>query len=209
MVTWVTASLVGAIFSGAAVSGSDVPTVGLTIAVDLADSVKVGPRDLAEAEAWATASYRAVGIDVIWGRRGSGTSGLSATNIIRVRVVLVPHENAEAKCAAERLSNQVAGIAMSGVQDERGRIAYIFYHRIERMALANGAPVARGLGHVMAHEIGHLLLGVNSHSRDGLMQPNWLPRETRLQTLTRTQIETVRRRFAAPADAAHLSQTPP
>lgn len=29
------------------------------------------------------------------------------------------------------------------------------------------------LGHIIAHELGHLLLGANSHSHDGVMQANW------------------------------------
>jgi hypothetical protein len=34
-------------------------------------------------------------------------------------------------------------------------------------------PTAIILGHAMAHELGHLLLGMNSHSRDGLMRAQW------------------------------------
>jgi hypothetical protein len=29
------------------------------------------------------------------------------------------------------------------------------------------------LGHVMVHEIGHLLLGTNSHSASGIMRAQW------------------------------------
>jgi hypothetical protein len=29
------------------------------------------------------------------------------------------------------------------------------------------------LGHVIAHEIGHILQGVARHSTDGLMKPHW------------------------------------
>ncbi len=36
------------------------------------------------------------------------------------------------------------------------------------------------LGHVIAHEIGHLLLASNKHSRRGLMQPHWNARVTEL-----------------------------
>ena len=202
---WMVAGMVGsALASGvtmaAADGGPQVTASGLTIAVDLADYVHVAPKALAEAEARVTASYRAVGIDVVWTSSQSdvdGTSALTTSGVIRVRVVLVPHARAEAKCREERLSNDVIGVAISGASDARGRIAYIFYHRIERLALAQGAPVARGLGHVMAHEIGHLLLGVNSHSSDGLMQPDWLPRDTHLQTLTNRQVRVVTRRFAA------------
>jgi hypothetical protein len=31
------------------------------------------------------------------------------------------------------------------------------------------------LGGVIAHELGHLLLGTNGHSRGGIMQPRWEP----------------------------------
>jgi hypothetical protein len=35
------------------------------------------------------------------------------------------------------------------------------------------------LGSVMAHEIGHLLLGLNSHSGSGVMQPRWERKQVR------------------------------
>jgi hypothetical protein len=208
--TWVIAGVVGAaVASGTTRAAAQIlpPTgSGLTVAVDLADYVRLPSQDLAEAEAWATASYRAVGIDLVWAPSSSDASGIPTPPVsaaIPVRVVLVPHAKAEAKCEAERLEANVTGIAISGAPDARSRIAYIFYNRIERLALAQGAPVTRGLGHVMAHEIGHLLLGVNGHSRDGLMQPDWLPRETRMQTLTKDQVLAVWRRFAVSERASH------
>ena len=33
------------------------------------------------------------------------------------------------------------------------------------------------LGHVMAHEIAHLLLGTNSHSASGIMRAHWYAQE--------------------------------
>jgi hypothetical protein len=47
----------------------------------------------------------------------------------------------------------------------------------------------------MAHEVGHLLIGGHSHSDEGLMRPNWNPRESRLQTFTTSQVQTIRHRF--------------
>jgi hypothetical protein len=35
------------------------------------------------------------------------------------------------------------------------------------------------LGSVIAHEIGHLLLGLNSHSGSGIMQKRWQPSQVR------------------------------
>lgn len=54
-----------------------------------------------------------------------------------------------------------------------GHHASVFYHRIDELAESGQASRALLLGHVMAHEIGHLLLGVNSHSATGLMQEPW------------------------------------
>ncbi|MEO5822443.1 MAG: hypothetical protein ABIT71_18195 [Vicinamibacteraceae bacterium] len=39
--------------------------------------------------------------------------------------------------------------------------------------MKTGLPVALILGRVTAHEIGHLLLGTNSHAPTGLMQATW------------------------------------
>jgi hypothetical protein len=59
---------------------------------------------------------------------------------------------------------------------EPARYARLYFHRLTE--LADGRQVRRGvlLGAMMAHEIGHLLLGVNSHSREGIMSIPWDPR---------------------------------
>jgi hypothetical protein len=47
----------------------------------------------------------------------------------------------------------------------------LYLDRLEGI-LENG-PSAAVLGHVLAHEIGHVLLGHNGHSNEGLMKANW------------------------------------
>lgn len=54
-----------------------------------------------------------------------------------------------------------------------GNLAAVFPERISEFAASHGAPEALLLGHFIAHEIGHLLLGVNSHSKSGLMHVPW------------------------------------
>jgi hypothetical protein len=44
----------------------------------------------------------------------------------------------------------------------------------------------------MAHEVGHVLMGVNSHAGEGLMQANWNPRQSRPQTFTRNHVRQIR-----------------
>jgi len=58
----------------------------------------------------------------------------------------------------------------------------IFYHRVEAIAKKAGLSRAVILGHILAHEIGHLLLGRDSHSPSGIMHVPWLTEELRLAT---------------------------
>jgi hypothetical protein len=102
---------------------------------------------------------------------------------------------AEKKCREDKLGDSVLGTAISGARTARGRIAYIFYDRIARVAALHQTPIAHGVGHVMAHEIGHLLIGVSGHDDEGLMRAGWNPRERRPQAFTRNQMRQIRRRF--------------
>jgi len=47
----------------------------------------------------------------------------------------------------------------------------VFYDRVAAMVEAPLLP--RLLGHVLAHEIAHILEGVNRHSEEGLMKAHW------------------------------------
>jgi hypothetical protein len=57
--------------------------------------------------------------------------------------------------------------------DGKGCYADLFYERIVELQMKTHTLTAIILGHAMAHELGHLLLGTNSHSRDGLMRAQW------------------------------------
>jgi hypothetical protein len=55
-----------------------------------------------------------------------------------------------------------------------GIYAYVFYYPVLELAAAeNGASRSLVLGHVFAHELGHLLIGSGSHTSSGLMTANW------------------------------------
>jgi hypothetical protein len=58
-----------------------------------------------------------------------------------------------------------------------GWIAWIFYDTIKSFAVERDLSVTQLLGHALAHELGHLLLGANSHSGVGLMHAPWSSRE--------------------------------
>ena len=65
------------------------------------------------------------------------------------------------------------GFALGSGTPEAGSDAWVFYHRVEEVAERSGASLSVILGHAMAHEIGHLLLGLEPHSPKGIMRGGW------------------------------------
>ena len=51
-----------------------------------------------------------------------------------------------------------------------GSIANAFFHRVEEIARWTGVDRAFVFGHIMAHEVGHLLLHQGRHSSKGIMR---------------------------------------
>ncbi len=73
------------------------------------------------------------------------------------------------------------GMAVPIPPPRHGQFAYISYARAKTVLLeAPQLSLGQLLGHGIAHEIGHLLLGTNSHSPSGLMSAHWSTRELKL-----------------------------
>ena len=53
------------------------------------------------------------------------------------------------------------------------RIVNVFWDRVQDEAARYNVPISDMLAQVIAHEIGHLLLGSNSHSSSGIMMGKW------------------------------------
>jgi hypothetical protein len=166
----------------------------LTVTLHVTNHAAISPKELAAAEAYATAIYRAAGIQTVW-TETPWAPGETRSPHLRV-VILSPQMTAN-KCKESQLGESVMGVAVDGATDGSGRIAYIFADRIGQTALQYLAKFERGLGHAMAHEVGHLLLGGHSHAPAGLMTAHWYPLETHLQTLTPEQAQVIRVRAMA------------
>ncbi len=84
---------------------------------------------------------------------------------LRIRIV--------SKSLGGKSSNrQVVGIA-PGTKELRGKLAYVFYDRIRLYSAELGLDASQMLGHVIAHELGHLLLPYDAHSVAGVMRAGW------------------------------------
>ena len=68
-------------------------------------------------------------------------------------------------------------------------MAVIFYDRVEELANAKVAGAGQILGHAVAHEIGHLLLGTIIHSSTGLMSSPWSREDLKFARLLFTHQE--------------------
>ena len=82
------------------------------------------------------------------------------------------------------VTGKVFGYAVPSRDERFGTVANVFHHRVaELIALKRrrvggrlySEPVV--LGHILAHELGHVLLGPNSHSRFGIMAFPWGPKQ--------------------------------
>ena len=71
-----------------------------------------------------------------------------------------------------RTGDDALGFAKPCPEDEPACDLTVFYHRVDGLA-TDGYPKDRILGHVIAHEVGHVLLGLGAHSDIGIMRRVW------------------------------------
>jgi len=109
-----------------------------------------------------------------------------------VRVVLLDDAMSSKKILESRLSEDVLGFGSQSAW------AYIFVTRVALHSITARAPFPRTLGRVMAHEIGHVVLPVHSHTRTGIMQATVDVRPRGDRYFTQTQSETLLNTLNAP-----------
>ncbi len=88
-----------------------------------------------------------------------------------VRIDLVLYLVARLEDHAPYAERSALGYSLTPDNGARATFAYVCYARVKKVFSAFSAGELLGLA--IAHEIGHLLLGKNSHSNSGLMRPTW------------------------------------
>jgi len=74
------------------------------------------------------------------------------------------------------------GVSLPAYAGRPGFFAAVFWDRVVQFASPRiTEPVL--LGHVIAHELGHLLLGANRHSGEGIMKAHWRNKDLELARL--------------------------
>ena len=139
--------------------------------------------DLAIAERTASEIFQNVGVKMSWvdcpmTRPAAQLNPACTTPLVPtdIHLNIVPDVG-----EATRVGKSAWGFAVVTPPPDRGQYAYISYARARGQLLeARELTLGPLLGHGIAHEIGHLLLGTNSHSPSGLMSAHWNARELKL-----------------------------
>jgi hypothetical protein len=146
------------------------PVEPLTIGLVAVDHAQLPERVLARAQTEAARIYRSAGITLVW----SDTLDFSVPQMI-INIVSKPtfaRLTIPDSLAVKAADSRVLGVA-PGHKDRRNLTVWAFYERIEDSATLLGLDPGLLLGHVIAHELGHLLLPYDSHSQSGLMRAGW------------------------------------
>jgi hypothetical protein len=133
---------------------------------------------LAAAEEDAQRVFRQAGVETVWVTclpkpEKADSDGCYAVDASHLMLKILPR----AIAAQGRDRGDVLGAA---IVDGRGVgfYAYVFYDHVQRLAEERKLGHAL-LGDVLAHEVGHLLLGSNSHAVSGIMSAHWYGEEVR------------------------------
>jgi hypothetical protein len=149
---------------------------GLTLHVRVDDHAAVSDAILRSAKAIATRIYLNIDVGLVWvGPAGSTPDGRADRETRNVpdanatfRIIIVAPGLADRVDADPKALGVAAGDAR-----QSGHVAYVFYDRVRILSVRYEERGGAILGHVMAHELGHLLLPYETHAESGLMRMDW------------------------------------
>jgi hypothetical protein len=152
---------------------------GEPITIGVYDYAQAGSAILLKAERATGGILQNAGVSIAWlscsadetAPSNPGCAHLAGP--LKITLHILPKDTA----VRLRQKNDVFGIAAIGEEGEFGCDAWVFYDQVKEAAAQTGLSLPQIFGTVIAHELGHLLLGPNSHSRTGLMRARWSRQE--------------------------------
>jgi hypothetical protein len=175
-------ALMAMLLVGAPVWASpDTSTARVPVTVLIYDNFGVSVDDISAARAEADAIFRDAGIAPVWFHCGL-VEGPWQGPIDPCKSSVGPGEIIVRLLRSSRLDESFRvplGEAQVDTQAHTGSIATVYADRVVNTSDRAGANARGVLGRVIAHEIGHLLIGTSHHSRKGLMRAVWTDLELR------------------------------
>jgi len=165
------------LFGALSVPDARAQSAFVQLRVSVFNSSSISPATIGRAESEAGRVLREVGLEVIWlncPQDGQHEASLGLCS----EASFPSHLHLHILRASRNLKASTVGISFSA-EDGKGCYADLFYEPIQQLQEETHASASVILGHAMAHELGHLLLGTNSHSPSGLMRAHWTGEDLR------------------------------
>jgi hypothetical protein len=147
------------------------------ITVSVYDDAGVSERTLIQAEQKAARVFETAGLDVVWqncstATRHVGPDAPALPGPDCARFEWPTHLAVRIVPKSKNGTNEVFGAAFLSAEGT-GCYSDVFYDRALELQSASNVDLPDILGSVMTHELGHLLLGSNSHAPTGIMRARW------------------------------------
>jgi hypothetical protein len=160
--SWTTRITIAIGILGITGSAAAEPFGAPTLTLRVVNQAGISHDVLSRAQAVTARIYESAGIHLDW----RNTAGPDPRRFFYVNVVTA------APGHGDFTTRGLLGIA-PGARDGLGLHVWTFYEIVQAVATRIGLDSGVLLGHVMAHEVGHLLLAGRRHSHKGLMRNGW------------------------------------
>ena len=144
--------------------------VSVTLTVSVFNDAAAPPEVLLTAQNRAVFIMRQAGVSLAW--LDCGTPGNRPLNSGCDAISFPQHFSIRLISQAGSASDDTFGQCFQDANGA-GNYAVVYFRTLQSSKAARTVNVGELLGHVVAHELGHLLLGLNSHSPAGLMMASW------------------------------------
>ncbi|HEY6128204.1 MAG TPA: hypothetical protein VIW23_08485 [Candidatus Acidoferrum sp.] len=157
-------------FSTGAVAHERSQPAVINLSISVFNDASVSPSVLAQAQDTSAFVMRQAGISVSW--LDCGAPGISPAAAGCSAISFPQHFSIRLVSKATPAKEDIFGQSFQNDAGE-GSYAIVYFPGLASFRTTEIIHTGDLLGLVMAHELGHLLLGKNSHSATGLMCGNW------------------------------------